>query len=417
VGVNVVNERWAGLNEVKNAIAMALDHIIRESAVQVAFLCNETRDGAYFDFAAAREVTAMMKEESYIVPNHYFTPSQMVALLSHCSLTVSQRYHFTVLSILAGTPCFSFARGQKMEGLLEEFGEAPVGTMDSCDAKVLRKRIMSTLHNRSGIQEHQKLVARHLSLRAINNFYFVDTLKPKIRPAVRLASVSELKSPRFKNFMEMLNIRAASWGLRQHTNWSKVWEYPWLWFNGLGHINWPGVKLLDLGSELSPMPWFLASLGAHVTLVEADAQWLPTWERVGKETGLNVEWFIVQSEELPFPDRYFDVVTSFSVIEHQNNKMGAIDEVVRVLKPGGIFAISFDICEPEMGMSFPKWNGEALTMKEFERLVWENPAFDNYGQKSAWNVEDCTEFIKWHLQSASHHNYVVGAAILPKREE
>jgi len=414
VAVNVVNERWAGRNEVKAAIAAALDQIIRATDIQVAFLCNETREGDYFDSTAAGEVIKEMKEAAYMVPNHYFTPSQMAALLSYCSLTLSQRYHFTVLSIIAGTACLSFARGQKMVSLLEEFNEIQVGTMENCDPGLLKERIVTALNNGHDICERQKLVARHLELRAKNNFHFVSSSNPKIRPAFQLASVSELKSPGFRDFMEMVNNIASMWGLRQFVDWSKVWEYPWLWFNGLQDVTSFQMKVLDIGSELSPMPWFFASLGAHVTLVESNTQWIPTWERIVKETSLNVEWFIAHDEHLPFPQRHFDVVTSFSVIEHQSDKRRAIDEVARVLKPGGMFAMSFDICEPDMGMIFPEWNGKALTMKEFEELVWENPAFDNGGKKPHWNVDDCAEFIKWHLQSAPYHNYVVGAAILRK---
>jgi 2-polyprenyl-3-methyl-5-hydroxy-6-metoxy-1,4-benzoquinol methylase len=230
----------------------------------------------------------------------------------------------------------------------------------------------------------------------------------------RLACVKEINSPRFKGFMALINNKGQEWNLRQFKNWSKIWEYPWIWFNGLEHIDWANVKLLDMGSELSPMAWFLASLGAKTTLVEADGQWISAWEEVKKNTGLYVEWDITHNGHLRFADNQFDVVTSFSVIEHQRDKHLAIDEIVRVLKPEGMFAMSFDICEPDMGMTFPEWNGEALTMKEFEELVWENPAFDNGGEKPRWNVDDCDEFIKWHLESAPYHNYVVGAAILRK---
>jgi len=230
----------------------------------------------------------------------------------------------------------------------------------------------------------------------------------------RLASVEEMHSPRFKGFMALINNKGQEWNLRQFTNWSKIWEYPWLWFNGLECIDWANARLLDLGSELSPMAWFLASLGARVTLVEADDQWVSAWEDVRKNTGLSVDWQITHDEHLPFPDKSFDVVTSFSVIEHQQDKRRAIDEITRVLKHEGMFAMSFDICEPDMGMTFPEWNGKALTMKEFEDLVWENPAFDKGGEKPLWNVNDCIDFIKWHLQSAPYHNYVVGAAILRK---
>jgi hypothetical protein len=84
-----------------------------------------------------------------------------------------------------------------------------------------------------------------------------------------------------------------------------------------------------------------------------------------------------------------------------------------VLKPGGTFGISFDICEPALGMTFPDWNGRALTMAEFESAIWLQPAF---GQKTApdWNREDIEPFLRWHRQTAPHHNYVTGAALLRK---
>jgi SAM-dependent methyltransferase len=230
----------------------------------------------------------------------------------------------------------------------------------------------------------------------------------------RLASVEELESDRFRHFMAQMNAFADRMDLRTFTDWSKVWEYPWLWFNALEKMDWTGKTVLDLGSEKSPMPWYLASLGARVTLIECDPQWIPTWERLRTETGLDVDWHIVDSELLPFSDRSFDVVTSFSVIEHQPDKQRAIDEVSRVLKPGGLFTLSFDICEPGLGMTFPEWNGRALTMAEFEETVWSRCEFGAGGTAPAWNREDLTNFVHWHQQSASHHNYAVGAAALEK---
>ena len=415
LGVNAVNERWAGRPEVKRAIATALDGLVAETGIQAAFLCNETREGNYYDAGAARDIIGMMNRESVFVPNLYFTPSQMIALLSFCTITLSQRYHFTVFSLLADTVSVSFARGQKMASLLEELGEEPVGTMEACRTEHLKERIRFVLSHREEVKTRQQSAARRRKERAEGNFRFIDFPLPALPASPRLATVSELHSERFREFMETLNRQAGVWGLRTFSDWSKIWEYPWLWFNGLKALDWPRIRLLDLGSELSPMPWFLASLGATVTLVECDTQWMQTWERLAKETGFKVDWRVVKDERLPFPLGSFDVVTSFSVLEHQQDKRLAMNEVARVLKPGGIFAISFDVCEPDMGMTFPDWNGRAMTMKEFEQIVWGNPAFENGGRKPDWNVGDCDEFIKWHRQSAPHHNYIVGGAILVKK--
>lgn len=235
------------------------------------------------------------------------------------------------------------------------------------------------------------------------------------RPRRHLANLPEMFSRPWIDFIDELNGFAAPLGLRQFTNWSKLWEYPWLWHHGLGAVDWRGKRVLDLGSEQSPFPWWLATKGAKVTLVETGRNWIEQWEAVRTALGgVPVDWQIVESCRLSFPDQAFDVVTSFSVIEHQDDKELALAEVARVLKPGGLFALSFDVCEPALGMTFPEWNGRALTMAEFEKTIWRQPAFDQ-GKNLDWNLEDIPPFLRWHRQTAPHHNYVTAAAMLKKR--
>ncbi len=233
-----------------------------------------------------------------------------------------------------------------------------------------------------------------------------------VQPCASLASVRELESPAFSGFMSRLNAFAARYSLRQMTDWSKVWEYPWLWYNGLSTLDWNGVSLCDLGSEISPMPWFLASLGASVHLIETNDTFVNTWAALKTKTGFDISWHITSDEHLPLDDASMAVVTSFSVIEHQADKGKALDEVARVLIPGGMFALSFDICQPEMGMTFPSWNGSPVTITEFERRIWNNPLFRAGGATIDWNYGDIREFIAWHLKSAPYHNYTVGAAVV-----
>jgi SAM-dependent methyltransferase len=237
---------------------------------------------------------------------------------------------------------------------------------------------------------------------------------PPSESGVELARLDQLHSPRFQRFMLALNCFAAEHGLMVMTNWSKVWEYPWLWYAALSRLNWEGKHLVDLHSEKSPMPWLIAALGAKVTLIETDSQWIDLWKALRDKLQVNVDWHILKGECLPLPDACADGVTSISVIEHQADKARAIEEVVRLLKPGGLFALSFDICEPEMEMTFPEWNGRALTMREFEETIWNHPTFANTTRPD-WNIRDIPAFRQWHLQSAPHHNYAVGAAILRKR--
>jgi SAM-dependent methyltransferase len=226
--------------------------------------------------------------------------------------------------------------------------------------------------------------------------------------------VDEMNSPPFRSFMEGMNAFAAAHGLRQFTNWTKIWEYPWLWQHCLSRVPLRGARVVDLGSEISPMPWYLATRGASVRLVEVNAEAVPLWAALRAKLGVDVEWHVVKSESIPLPDGWADGVTSFSVIEHQADKRKAVGEVARVLRPGGWFAVSFDVCEPAMGMTFPEWNGRALTVREFEDELWRHPAFANGGGPQ-WNWDAVRPFLAWHRTTAPHHNYVAAAAVLHRK--
>ena len=58
------------------------------------------------------------------------------------------------------------------------------------------------------------------------------------------------------------------------------------------------------------------------------------------------------SEDIPFPDNHFDVVTSFNSLDHVNDLDKTVAEITRVVKPGGLFLFICDmhedpkLCEP-----------------------------------------------------------------------
>lgn len=271
------------------------------------------------------------------------------------------------------------------------FSRASIATLlAACGFEVLQ-------NNESWIRAHEFVVARRRPDRA-----------PGPRP---LANLPEMLSDPWRAFMEELNAFARPLGLREFTSWSKIWEYPALWHGGLSSIRWDGARLLDIGSELSAFPWWLASQGAQVTLIERSADFVAHWEFVRRKLGVRVDWRIVDSGDLPFAPASIDVVTSLSVLEHQPDKRRAIDEIARVLRPGGHLALSCDICEPELGMSYPAWGGTALTRDTFTSLLSTHPALEPL-HPLVWNDEDVAPFLAWHRQTAPHHTYVTAAAVL-----
>ena len=173
IGVNLVNEIWKDDTEMKKAWGILMDRLIEKYDAQVFFFCNESREGDYFDQAAAAEVRQMMRHPAIMVPSRYYEPNEMISLLSCMQLTLSQRYHFTLFSILADVYPISIQRGQKMEGLNRELDLPFVGDMTHLDEKSIVREVEAVLNDAEAKMEPLRVRRKHLEARAMNNLSLV----------------------------------------------------------------------------------------------------------------------------------------------------------------------------------------------------------------------------------------------------
>lgn len=231
----------------------------------------------------------------------------------------------------------------------------------------------------------------------------------------RLACLEELRESAFMKCMDDINRTARKGDLMEYTTYSRLWEYPWIWLH-LRSLKNKKLRILDIGSEISPFIWFLANRGFDVTISDITAKYWGIWSRSMKQLGVQVKRRILDSQDLDLPTAGVDVYLSVSVIEHVPRKAESIEEAARVLKPGGMLILTFDICEPDMGMTFPEWNGQALTMAEFDGLFRDSPWFEPGLSELPWNTEDIPDYLAWNRTTAPHHNYVTGAAVLQRND-
>lgn len=225
-----------------------------------------------------------------------------------------------------------------------------------------------------------------------------------------LASLEEINSVEYKGVMDEINKVGKKGNLRLYTTYSRIWEYPFCWFNIKKYYP-RGAKILDIGSEMSPFPFFLAMKGYDVTIMDAHKKWKEYWRKASRELGVSIKTKIAVSERLPFPDRSFDIYLSVSVIEHTFFKKEALEEAARVLKPGGLLILTFDIYEKDLGMIYPKEFGVPLNMAKFDEIFAELPCFSPLEKDTHWNVEAIPDFLKWHKSTKPIHSYVIGGAV------
>lgn len=56
----------------------------------------------------------------------------------------------------------------------------------------------------------------------------------------------------------------------------------------------------------------------------------------------SVRYITCPAEKLPLPDAYFEFISCVNVLDHVNDPQIVLDEIIRVLKPGGFFFLSVD---------------------------------------------------------------------------
>lgn len=103
------------------------------------------------------------------------------------------------------------------------------------------------------------------------------------------------------------------------------------------------AELLDIGSGSGGPALALArEKGARVTGIDVEPQLIERSRRLARDAGLDgqVSFRLVEPGPLPFPAATFDVVFSKDALLHIPDKPALYKEVLRVLKPGGVFAAS-----------------------------------------------------------------------------
>lgn len=139
------------------------------------------------------------------------------------------------------------------------------------------------------------------------------------------------------------------WGRQPLGLWSRRWEYPYTYSRVTEYSQRLGrtdLKILDAGSGVTYLPYLLTSElgGGEVTCCDYDTTYAEMFAKVNaNETDPHVDFVEADLRRLPMDDDAFDAVCCVSVLEHTDQYRQILAEFDRVLKPGGLLALTFDL--------------------------------------------------------------------------
>jgi ubiquinone/menaquinone biosynthesis C-methylase UbiE len=105
--------------------------------------------------------------------------------------------------------------------------------------------------------------------------------------------------------------------------------------------DWDDKLVVDVGCGQGRTPLYLSTMGAKVVGLDMSRSSLKRAVMGAEEFGFSKTILINQAdaENLPLPGNYFDRGVSIGVLHHTPDTQAGINEIYRVLKPGGFYQV------------------------------------------------------------------------------
>lgn len=179
-----------------------------------------------------------------------------------------------------------------------------------------------------------------------------------------------------------------------------------------------GKKVLDVGSGNGYVLSKYAGEGAEVVGIDITEAGIELCQKRFDYLGLNGDFRVADAQDIPFPDNTFDCVCSMGVLHHVPNTQKALDEIYRVLKPGGRLIVMFyhrNSAKYQFSYRVLSW----FTGKTRQRLANEfdgigNPKGAVFSKSELRSMLDKFSDIKMHVGYLATSDIIIrGARYLP----
>src|SRR5439155_1082768 len=107
-------------------------------------------------------------------------------------------------------------------------------------------------------------------------------------------------------------------------------------------IDLPGGRALDVGCGAGRLAVALARRGFEVDGVDVAASVVEQAAQLASEAGISARFFVAdfRQPDARFPDETYDLVVCSEVVEHVESWRSVLDNIARVLKPGGLLLLT-----------------------------------------------------------------------------
>lgn len=128
--------------------------------------------------------------------------------------------------------------------------------------------------------------------------------------------------------------------------WSRQWEYPFVFSRIFEYADGRSpIHVLDAGSGVTFFPYYLKARipGCKVTCIDRDPLLKAVHDQISAAGSAGVVFSRNDLHHIPCRSASFDVVYCVSVLEHTDNYEPIVAEFRRILKPGGLLVVTFDL--------------------------------------------------------------------------
>lgn len=149
------------------------------------------------------------------------------------------------------------------------------------------------------------------------------------------------------------------------------------------------LDVVDVGCGAGTLPMIWAEAGHRAHGLDVNRQLLELGRQRAVQAGLNVDLRIGSGVALPWEDESMDVCVALGVLEHVAPWEAFLDELVRVLRPGGVLFLTTTnkLCPLQQEFNLPLYSWYPRPLKRrYERLASSaRPELANYAAYPAVN--------------------------------